>query len=71
MKVLRFKCGKPEWVIPLDEIAGDMNRMLRIQWKEFIHELDDVERGSIVASINPAIIAMFERLFATAGEPLR
>ena len=64
MKVLRFKFNKPEWSVPLDEVSKDIRRMLWIQWREFIHELEDLEEPYIVSDADPALIARLERLFA-------
>jgi hypothetical protein len=36
---------EPYWVIPLEELSQDMRSILRIQWREFIHEIEDGEVG--------------------------
>ena len=66
MKVLGFKCGKPEWSVPLNELSTDMKRMLQVQWREFINELGDVDGSTIVGHVDPAVIALLERLYSPA-----
>jgi hypothetical protein len=71
MKVLRFKCGMPEWSVPLDELSADMKRMLQMQWREFINELGDVDESNIVGKVDPAVIAILERLFASGDSTVK
>lgn len=61
MKVLRFKCGEPIWTVPIDELSDGIRRLLRMQWRVFIHELDDVQHDRI----DPAVLASLERLYST------
>lgn len=63
MKVLRFKGGKPEWLIPMNELPVDMKRMLHRQWREFINELGDVDGRSIAGEVDPVVVERLERLF--------
>jgi hypothetical protein len=64
MKVLKFKNNQPEWDIPLPELAPDLKRILRMQWREFIHEIE-VAEGADNQRIRTdlAIINMFERSY--------
>lgn len=64
MRVLRFKCGQPEWLIPLNELSTDMKHVLRLQWREFINELGDVDERSFRDQGDSQVIAMLEKAFA-------
>jgi hypothetical protein len=63
MKVLRFKCGEPEWSVSLNELSFDVKRILQVRWRDFIEELGDAgayDQG------NCCIKALMERTFAAA-----
>ena len=64
MKSLRFNNNQPEWDTPLPELAPVVKKALRIQWREFIHEIEDGEAlyNERVAA-NLAKIDMFERFY--------
>ncbi|MBZ0186623.1 MAG: hypothetical protein K8F91_10275 [Candidatus Obscuribacterales bacterium] len=57
MKVLKFQCGEPIWTVPLNELSAGLKRLLRMQWREFINELNDV----VEFHIDPEVLAMLER----------
>jgi len=64
MRIARFKNTQSEWYIPLPELASDMKRVLRIQWREFVHEVEDAEiqtMSGLEGHLNT--ITMFERSF--------
>jgi hypothetical protein len=64
MKVMRFKNNQPEWNTPLRELAPVMKQALRMQWREFIHEIQDAEElDNECSSENLATNTMFERLY--------
>lgn len=43
---------KAQFVSPLTNLPVDMRRMLRVQFKEFIHHIEDCESG-VAASERP------------------
>ncbi len=64
MRVLRFKNNQPEWDMPLPELAPVIKQALRLQWREFIHEIEDTEAlDNKRISTNLAAITMFERSY--------
>ena len=38
--------GREEVVCSVADLQHQMRRMLRVQWKEFVHSIEDVEIGS-------------------------
>ena len=67
MKVLSFECGKPLWSIPVNELSIDIKRMLRMQWREFINQIDDLFESNTADDTgtgDAAVLAMLEKLFA-------
>jgi hypothetical protein len=64
MRILRFKNNQPEWEVPLPELAPEVKSALRIQWREFIHEVEDAE-GTDNERIraNFTTVMMFERAY--------
>jgi hypothetical protein len=64
MRVLRFKDNQPEWDIPLAELEPAIKKALRLQWREFIHEMEDAEAIDIEPNkVDATTITMFERLY--------
>jgi len=62
MKALRFHGNVPEWDVPMPELAPVLKQALRIQWREFIEEIKDVEGADHGRSCSDlSMIAMFER----------
>ncbi|HEY9791753.1 MAG TPA: hypothetical protein V6D22_15220 [Candidatus Obscuribacterales bacterium] len=35
------RLNEPHWSVPLEELAPDLKRMLNIQWREFMHHMQD------------------------------
>jgi len=63
MKVLRFKCGEPEWSVSVNELSFGMRCKLQDRWREFLEELDgmgETDQGDC------NIKGLMERSFAAA-----
>jgi len=68
MKVLRFKNSQPEWCVPLAELAPAIKCALFEQWRQFIHQLEDVEdTDKECAKTDLSVIFMFERSYKKAS----
>ena len=68
MNVITLRDNRQERDIPLSELVPDMRRLLRLQWREFIHEIEDADgidyeliRGDL------ATITVFQRCCTIAS----
>lgn len=66
MKVLDFMNGIQEWNVPLEELSPGLRRMLRMQWKEFINQLDDVNQVNYSHTFERAKIGRIKRASTAA-----
>jgi hypothetical protein len=63
-KIIRFQQGEKEFwdVVALPELPRDMRRMLHVQIRELIHEIEDCEDGSAL----PQVVKFIERCYQAA-----
>jgi len=61
MKLRRL--NEPYWIVPLEEVQRDMRRMLRVQWREFIHLLDEADEvdNKLQRSCQPVLLHHYKK----------
>lgn len=52
--------------VQLSELSLDLKRVLTVQFKEFVHHIEDVE-GDAAMPHNPRIISFLERCYSKAA----
>jgi len=64
MMILRFNSYQREWQTPLPALAPILKQALRIQWREFINEIEDTQDSdNSRMSTDIATISMLEKAF--------
>lgn len=55
-----------EMVVSIDKLALDLRRMLSVQWREFVHHIEDHEAEPVLVT-NPRVVNFLERCWTRAA----